>query len=535
MTWGISSIGVIHETPFRIQTVARGYPSEIQSNGGTLKTKIPILIFCLIWLSAAPLRATCPCPTGSDFADAIGEWSNGQISVTDLVTIANLLVTCVPTPEITAPQPGGALPDGPVTFEWTDCEVEVDDFQLWAGSIPGGNDLHHSGSLGVVLSHTFITPPTDGSTFYVRLRALIAGDWQESDFEFIAYNLACEFDTDNDRLPDCVETNTGVFVDLNDTGTDPMSGDTDGDEIRDGDEVLGTLDGLDLPALGTNPLVENILIEFDWFDEALECGPHSHRPTDIMAQRLYQAFAAAPRLNPDGSTGIDLILDYGQGGPFTGGNLIPDEDGVLAGNTGGEFQIHKSVHFEDNRRGYFHYCILPHRYNTNSTSSGVAEFPGDDLIVSLFCSGSDTNVSNTIMHELGHNLSLHHGGDVSCNYKPNYNSVLNYLYTFSGVDNDCTLGSNGVLDYSRGERNTLDENSLNEHEGICNDVPVDWNFDSLIEANVVFDINTLGNASCGGTLTTLRDHDDWANISFSGLETLREPIEIIECDNPPPQ
>ena len=60
--------------------------------------------------------------------------------------------------------------------------------------------------------------------------------------------------------------------------------------------------------------------------------------------------------------------------------------------------------FAANRNGYFHYVLLPHRYNTNSNSSGQAEVQGDDLIVSLYCANSNTNVANTIMHEVGHNL-----------------------------------------------------------------------------------------------------------------------------------
>jgi hypothetical protein len=51
-------------------------------------------------------------------------------------------------------------------------------------------------------------------------------------------------DTDQDLLPDEVETNTGTFVDENDTGTDPNDPDTDDDGVLDGIEV----------ALGTDPL-----------------------------------------------------------------------------------------------------------------------------------------------------------------------------------------------------------------------------------------------------------------------------------------
>ena len=44
-------------------------------------------------------------------------------------------------------------------------------------------------------------------------------------------------DTDGDGLVDSVETNTGVWVSLNNTGTDPNKADSDADGLTDGDEV----------------------------------------------------------------------------------------------------------------------------------------------------------------------------------------------------------------------------------------------------------------------------------------------------------
>ena len=44
-------------------------------------------------------------------------------------------------------------------------------------------------------------------------------------------------DSDGDGLPDDMETNTGVFVDETDTGTDPEDPDTDNDALDDGEEV----------------------------------------------------------------------------------------------------------------------------------------------------------------------------------------------------------------------------------------------------------------------------------------------------------
>lgn len=341
-------------------------------------------------------------------------------------------------------------------------------------------------------------------------------------------------DSDGDRLPDVWETKTAVFVNAHDTGTNPNLADTDGDGIDDGDEVLGTEDGLDLPSMGTNPLVKNILIEYDWFNDNNDpdvCPAHTHRPSEAVVARLADVFATANVPNPDGSTGIVLIQDHGQGGVFLGGNLIDDPNGVIAGGLAGpEFIAYKATHFAANRHGYFHYVFLPHRHNTNGTSSGQAEQPGDDAIVSLYCYAIDRNVLHTIMHELGHNLFLRHGGNNDLNYKPNYNSVMNYLYQFNGVDNDCTPPGNGGLNYSYGRLRLLDETNLDEHEGICGTPYAwDWNGNGVIEAGVAADINQ------DGFPYILNDYNDWANLVFTGIDDadsiprlLLRPVKIIE-------
>jgi hypothetical protein len=323
-------------------------------------------------------------------------------------------------------------------------------------------------------------------------------------------------DTDGDRLPNAVETNTGTFVGAGSTGTNPNVADTDGDAIGDGDETLGTLAGLNLPAMGTKPTKKDLLAEFDWFNDNLDpgiCGAHSHRPTAGAISRTVTAYATAPVPNPDGTTGVNFIADYGQGGAFTGGNLIADANGVIAGGVSdAEFLNYKAANFASNRSGYFRYVVDPHRYNTTSDSSGQAEINGDDMIVSLQCYGSDGNVANTIVHEMGHILNLRHGGDVNTNYKPNYNSVMNYQFQFPGIDTGCDGIGDGLLSYSVGTRAALNEFSLLETAGICNDVDKDWNGNGIIDASpVAVDINGDGGGS------TLTDYNDWANLVFTGL------------------
>ncbi len=339
-------------------------------------------------------------------------------------------------------------------------------------------------------------------------------------------------DVDGDRLANSVETNTGIYVSPTNTGTDPNNPDTDGDKLSDGDETLGTTAGLNLPGMGANPLKKNILLEYDWFDDNLDpgtCSAHSHRPSLTALNKVTSAFANSPVSNPNGTSGVTVIHDYGQGGLFTGGNLINDADGVLSGGVNNsEFKAYKLANFASNRNGYFHYVLLPHRYNTGSGSSGQAELPGNDLIVSLYCYGSDNNVANTIVHELGHNLFLRHGGNENTNYKPNYNSVMNYKYQFPGVDTTCDANGDGLLNYSTGVRISLNESNLNENLGVCGATPIDWDGNSIIQTGVVSDVNN------DFSYTILNDYNDWANLYFTGLQDADGaspfPPEIITED-----
>ena len=352
---------------------------------------------------------------------------------------------------------------------------------------------------------------------------------------------SCASDRDNDRLSDCVETNTARFVDRNDTGTSPDSADTDGDGLLDGDETLGTAQGLDLPALGTSPLRRDVLLEYDWLDYAggSDCGPVSHRPAAGAIARVTTMFANAPVTNPDGSTGIHVVHDYGQGGAASGGNLVTGHDAVLPGTFDATYVAIKQANFDPKRLGYFHYVLMAHRYAAGSNSSGYAEIVGDDMIVSLHCAKSDVNVGNTIAHELGHNLGLDHGGFEGCNDKPNYNSIMNYRYQFVGIDSTCVgSGSNATADFSRGDRLALDESALNEPMGVCGTQPIDWNRDGAMQSALQLDLNASQGGACGGALTRLEDFDDWDNLTFAGVldkhGLLKNVQREVACGGAPP-
>lgn len=354
-------------------------------------------------------------------------------------------------------------------------------------------------------------------------------------------------DADGDRLDGCQE----AFH-----KTDPNNDDTDEDGLIDGDEVLGTAGGLQLPALGAHPRRKDVLIEYDWFIDDAEqgtndlcpMGSHSHRPEKASLDIVTAMFASAPVANPDGSSGIHVIHDYGQGGLFTGGSVVPDPsgEGLVPGTVKSEaFDSYYASEFAANRKGYFHYVLLPHRFKAadgQTDFSGIADISHlvmrDEMIVSLYCARTVTNVAHAIVHELGHNFALRHGGYTHCNDKPNYNSIMNYRYTFSGVDQDCNGLGDGLPDYSSGTLSPLDENDLDEYAGLCNSVSIDWNKSGLIEKNVVHDFNPVsGQGFCTG-LTVLLDHDDWGGLlldmTLDGDETGPVPDEeLIDCPPAP--
>ena len=177
-------------------------------------------------------------------------------------------------------------------------------------------------------------------------------------------------------------------------------------------------------------------------------------------------------------------------------------------------------------------------------ATGIAEISGNDFIVSLGgilvdlpITPGPQNVGSTFMHELGHNLGLHHGGgidtpcetDADCpggapgacettpvgkycllsndeNYKPNYLSLMNYRYTLTGIlpapeagastpitcvsNADCPAGnrcnltfqpghcmrldfSNEILPTRGNTPSALDETDLSEPAGLGSNRPPD--------------------------------------------------------------
>lgn len=212
-----------------------------------------------------------------------------------------------------------------------------------------------------------------------------------------------------------------------------------------------------------------------------------------------------------------------------------------------EVYDYKNTYLPIDKRQIFYYALFVDTYGdtTDSSPLGIAELFGTHMIISTGSIFSSNTVSNlvinyqagVIMHELGHNLGLRHGGDERQNYKPNYYSVMNYLYALRGLSpagapgdryhyqvgyntNEITLLSlsNGPysesfqISYSDGISTTLNESNLNENLGIGRDLgSIDWNTNgSKQNENVYHNINPDG----GEAINTISDYNDWSNLRF---------------------
>lgn len=343
-----------------------------------------------------------------------------------------------------------------------------------------------------------------------------------------------------------------------------VGGDTDGDGLWDVWETNGVdvdWDGtIDLPIhqapYNANPNHKDIFLEIDWMQDAT----HSHEPKAGVVNMVVDAFDDAPVPNPDGITGITLHVDVS--------NSITHHDHMRFDAPAGivDFDTLKAANFDDKRRSVYHYCIFAHDLGFAKYYSGYAELPGNDFIVSFgeWHSGQgdidgdgldDEDVgtvmeqAGTLMHELGHNLDLHHGGGDDILYKPNFLSIMNYFFQMSGIQ------PTGRLDYSSEDLPDLDENSLDEFLGIQNGADdtafydpggtqrqgqgtgsIDWDWDGTIEgvsggsANVAVDINN------DGAKTVLTGWDDWDNIRYFFTDTtdfedgVHVSIDHVEMD-----
>jgi NHL repeat/CARDB len=283
-----------------------------------------------------------------------------------------------------------------------------------------------------------------------------SGNDDVSRFEFISY------DTDNDGLID-----------------------SDGDGIPDlwEDEGIdlgfdGTVD-LDLPALGAIRRHKDLFVEIDYMT--------FHEPDPDARDDVKTAFANAPVDNPDSIPGITLHIEQDEEIAYQNNiNTWGDFDAIKANRFGTAAQ--RSSANAGNilaaKQLVYRYALYAHGID-DGNRSGRAK-GGGNFVVSLGAGppwemnsagthhvGSRKQQAGTFMHELGHTLSLNHGGADGANYKPNYLSVMNYWFQTPWITNlTFPFGfaapgkPDGRLDYSGQQLPALDETQLDEPAGI---------------------------------------------------------------------
>jgi VCBS repeat-containing protein len=194
------------------------------------------------------------------------------------------------------------------------------------------------------------------------------------------------------------------------------------------------------------------------------------------------------------------------------------------------------------------------------TNTGIADFPGADILVSLggfqdvdgLPVGTPFMQAATLMHELGHNFERRHGGEAfEPNCKPTYLSVMNYLYQLRGLLDDA---GRPHLDFSGTVGATVDEANLNgavaspyrlgwyaplatsylagrttAAQRHCNGSPlapgelemvridaryaadaVDWDADADVDSSA-----TAQDVNYSGAVEVLAGSDDWSNIRLN--------------------
>jgi len=372
--------------------------------------------------------------------------------------------------------------------------------------------------------------------------------------------LAVPKDTDGDGLWDCWEDRA--------RWPDNLPGiDFDGDGVRDLVLCIGTE--------CADPNIKDIFVEIDYMGPGA-AHPQGHLPDPVALANVQAAFADAPVDLPSGVRLHFLVddaiphSDHLALQPCTAPPATGDADfdqvktawfGTAAERTNPKTILAK--------RYAFRYMVFGHNL-VGVGNSGCSEIPGDDSAITLagfgptdptdpyYQRGTTDEQAGTVMHELGHNLGLRHGGGDNVNCKPNYLSVMNYSRQLPD------FLTNRPLDYSRGLLPTLSETSgLSETLGIgtlssfpflngdktvysaantltmlvrplgsvcdpvtgtCVPVPqgtaIDWNNNGIYGDSVVADVNKYLKAGCDGTGTELVGFDDWQNLQYNARASI---------------
>ena len=363
-------------------------------------------------------------------------------------------------------------------------------------------------------------------------------------------------DTDGDGLWDCWEDHARWSDGKPGLGfTDPavrdlvlcVNVDTNGDGVPDTEQCV-------------DPNVKDLLVEIDFMEDPGQL--RSHRPDPLAILAVRNAFAAAPVDAPNGVR-VHFFVDEAVPhanllafepctGPAVSGAAVYD---TVKTNFFGSAAERSNINTVNAKIMAYRYMFFAHQL-IGTTSSGCGEIVGDDSAVTLgnfgpadstgHRRGTTDQQAGTVMHELGHNLGLEHGGGDKVNCKPNYLSVMSYSRQFADFI------TNRPLNYSSTANPTLNETTgLNETVGIgaissfpslegartvysrptassvvvtlgvTTGTAIDWNGDGdVADGGAVSDVNKMVSAGCDGSGTLLVGHNDWEALSYNPRASL---------------
>jgi hypothetical protein len=244
------------------------------------------------------------------------------------------------------------------------------------------------------------------------------------------------------------------------SGRGDVNKDSDGDGLLDSWETSGydhdgdgTID-VNLPALGAKKNKKDIFIAYAYMNKCAG-ETKTHQPTAAVLNPITRAFARAPVSNPAGSKGIKLH--------WKNLGMIPCTANLnLTSSNWAEFDAIMDPRVSPAQRVIYHRMIAGRRYDGGNSSGLSRGIGASDFVETLHSDTPAGPRAGTIMHELGHNLGLRHGGPDHENYKPNHLSIMSYSNQFDWL----IKGGNPFLDYERFELDDLNERHLSEAAGL---------------------------------------------------------------------